>query len=90
LRKKKYLAQKSDMYVTLRVVVKNWVARFRTGHLSSEEEGSVRQSQVTVLENMDAIHSMIVEVARISAKKTIQQRPWRYPEKEQTTLFKRF
>jgi hypothetical protein len=47
--------------------VKNWVARFRTGHLSTEdEELSGRPTQVTIPE---AIHSMILDDRRISAKK---------------------
>jgi transposase len=42
--------------------VKNWVARFRTGYLSTEnKERSGRQTQVTIPENMDAIHSMILD-----------------------------
>jgi transposase len=49
--------------------VKNWVARFRTGHLSTEDEHSGRPNQVTVPENMDAIYSMILDDRRISTKK---------------------
>jgi transposase len=46
--------------------VKNWVARFMTGHLSTEgEEHSGRPTERTVSENMDAIHSMILDERRI-------------------------
>jgi hypothetical protein len=49
--------------------VKNWVARFRTGHLSTEyEECSRRPTQVTVPKNVDAIHSTFLDDGRISAK----------------------
>jgi hypothetical protein len=42
--------------------VKNWAVRFRIGHLSTEgEERSERPTQVTVLVNEDAIHSMILD-----------------------------
>jgi transposase len=50
-----------DMAVTLDnkrssySTVKNWVARFRTGYLSVEDERSGR----TTPENLDAIHFMI-------------------------------
>jgi transposase len=51
--------------------VKNCVARFRTGHLSTyDEERSGRPTQVTIPENMDAIHSMLLDDRRISTKKT--------------------
>jgi transposase len=60
------LAGKWPSYST----VKNWVVRFRTGHLSTEgEERSGRRTQVTVPENVDAIHSMILDDRRISAKR---------------------
>jgi transposase len=50
--------------------VKNWVAGFRTRHFSTEcEERSRRPTQVTIPENLDAIHSMILNGRRISAKK---------------------
>jgi transposase len=50
--------------------VKNLVARFRTGYFSNEEgECSGRPTQVTVPENMAAIHSMILDDQRISSKK---------------------
>jgi predicted HTH transcriptional regulator len=49
--------------------LKNLVARFRTGYLSAEDERSRRPTQVTVAENMDAIHSMILDDRRISAEK---------------------
>jgi hypothetical protein len=49
--------------------VKNWGARFRTSHLSTEDkERSGGPTQVTISENMDAIHSMILDDWRISAK----------------------
>jgi hypothetical protein len=49
--------------------VKNWVARFRTGHLSTEDkERSGRPTQATIADNMGAIHSMILIDRRISAK----------------------
>jgi hypothetical protein len=55
-----------DMSVTLGnkypsySTVKNCVARFRRGHLSTENESFGRPTQVTILENVDAIHSMIL------------------------------
>jgi hypothetical protein len=55
-----------DMLVTLGdkhpsySTVKKWVARFRTGHFSTEDECSGRQTQGTVPENMDSLHSMIL------------------------------
>jgi hypothetical protein len=50
--------------------VKNWVARFRAGHLNTEdEERSRRPTQITIPENVDAIYSMILDNRRISAKK---------------------
>jgi transposase len=50
--------------------VKNWVARFRIGHLSTEDEECFgRPTQVTIPENVDAIHSMILDNQRISTKK---------------------
>jgi hypothetical protein len=52
------LGDKRPLYST----VKNWVARFRTGHLSTEnEERSGRPTQATIPENVDAIHSMILD-----------------------------
>jgi transposase len=52
------LGDKRPSYSTVR----NWVARFRTGHLSTEdEERSGRSTQVTIPENVGAIHSMIME-----------------------------
>jgi hypothetical protein len=45
-------------------------SRFRTGHLGTEnEERSGRPTQVTIPENVDAIHFMILDNRRISAKK---------------------
>jgi transposase len=58
------LGDKRPSYST----VKNWVARFRTGHLSTEDERSRRTTQETVPENVDAIHSMIMDNRRISTK----------------------
>jgi transposase len=66
--------------------VNNWVAGFRTGYLSTEdEERSGRPTQVTVPENVDAIHSMILNGLRISLKRRQKQR--RYPEIEYVMLF---
>jgi hypothetical protein len=68
------LGQKNygDISVTLGVkcpfysTVKNWVVRFRVGHLSTEDhEHSGRPTQVTVPEKVDAIHSMILDVGSI-------------------------
>jgi hypothetical protein len=51
-------------------IVKNCVAKFRTGHLGTEdEECSGRPTQVTIPENVDAIHCMILDDRRISTKK---------------------
>jgi transposase len=70
------LSDKRPSYST----VENWVARFRTGHLSTEEEeGSGRPTQVTIPENVDAIYSMIQDDRIISARK---RKPGPYPEKE--------
>jgi hypothetical protein len=41
------LGDKHPSYST----VKNWVARFGTDHLSTEDELSMRPTQVTILEN---------------------------------------
>jgi hypothetical protein len=50
-----------------------WITGFRTGHMSTEgEERSARTMQVTVPENMDAFHSMILDDPRISAKKVAE------------------
>jgi hypothetical protein len=63
------LGDKHPSYFT----VKNWVAKFRTGHLSTEgEECSGRPTQGTVPENVDAIHSTILYEQRISAKKVAE------------------
>jgi hypothetical protein len=52
------LGDKRPSYST----VKNWVARFRTGHSSTEdEERSGSPTQLTIPVNMDAIHSMILD-----------------------------
>jgi transposase len=56
------LGDKCPSYST----VKNWVARVRIGHLSTEDqERSGRPTQVTVPENLDAIHSMILDIGHI-------------------------
>jgi hypothetical protein len=60
------LSDKRPPYST----VKNWVARLRTGHLSTEDkEHSGRPTQVAIPENVDAIHSMILDDRRISTNK---------------------
>jgi hypothetical protein len=60
------LVDKPPFYST----VKNWVPRYRTGHLNTEnEECSWRPTQVTIPENVEAIHSMILDDRRISTKK---------------------
>jgi transposase len=73
---KRELGQNYDMSVTLGdkhqsySTVKNWVARFRIGHVSTEdEEYSGRPTQVTVPENVDAVHFLILDNRRISGKK---------------------
>jgi transposase len=59
------LGDKSFSYST----VKNWVARFTTGHLrTKDEERSGRPTQVTIPGNVDSIHSMILDDRKISAK----------------------
>jgi hypothetical protein len=67
---KRELGQKNydDMSVTLHdkcpsySTVGNYVARFRTGHLSTkDEEHCGRPTQVTIPESVDAIHSMIMD-----------------------------
>jgi hypothetical protein len=64
------LGYKCPTYCT----VKRWVAGFRTGHLSTEdEERSGRPTQVTVPENVDAIHSMILGDCRISSSNKIAE-----------------
>jgi hypothetical protein len=50
--------------------VKNCGARFRKGHLNTEDrEYSVRPTQVIIPENVAVIHSIILDDQRISAKK---------------------
>jgi hypothetical protein len=50
--------------------VKNWVAGFGTRHLSTEgEERPGRPTQVTIPENVDATHSMILDDQRIFTTK---------------------
>jgi hypothetical protein len=46
-----------------------WVARFRTGHLSTEDERSDRRTQVAIPEYVDVSHSMILNDWRKSSKK---------------------
>jgi hypothetical protein len=49
---------KNSSYLTL----KNWVAGFKTQHFSTEYEGRPgRLFVVTLSENVDAIHSMILD-----------------------------
>jgi transposase len=51
------------------LTIKNWVSRFRTGHLSTEgEEHSGRPTQLTIPGNVDAIHSMILGHITFHAK----------------------
>jgi transposase len=53
--------------------VKNWVARFRTGHWSTEDKKhSGRPTQGTIPENVEEINSMIVDDRIISAEKTAE------------------
>jgi hypothetical protein len=60
------LGEKRPSYSTVR----SWVAGFRTGNLNPEdEECSGRPTRVTFPENVSAIHSMILDDGRISAKK---------------------
>jgi hypothetical protein len=43
-------------------IVKKWVTRFRTGHLSTEDKQRFEdQLEETIPENVDAIHSMILD-----------------------------
>jgi histone-lysine N-methyltransferase SETMAR len=54
----------------------NWVARFRAGHLSTkDEERSGRPTQVTIPENVDTIHSMILDDRRVFLKKIAETLP---------------
>jgi hypothetical protein len=59
------LGDKYPFYST----VKNWVARFRTEHISTEDECLGRPSQVAIPEDVDVMHSIIIDSRRISAKK---------------------
>jgi transposase len=60
------LGDKRPSYST----VKNWVVRFRTGHLNTEDDKrSGRPIQVKIPENVYAIHSMILVDRRMSTKK---------------------
>jgi transposase len=52
------LSDKCPSYST----VKNWVAWFRTGYLSTEDkECSGRPTKVTIPKKVDTIHSMILD-----------------------------
>jgi hypothetical protein len=60
--------------------VKNWVARFRTGHWSTEdEEHSERPTQATIPEYVDAIHSMVLDDRRVSTKNIAETLAIRIP-----------
>jgi hypothetical protein len=60
------LGDKQPSYST----IKNWVARFRTEHLSTEgKEWSGTWNEETIPENEDATHSIILDDRRISARK---------------------
>ncbi|KAM4029265.1 protein GVQW3 [Anomaloglossus baeobatrachus] len=49
--------------------VKNWVAKFKTGHFSTnDEERPGRPRVVVVPEIVEAVHNLILENRRISAK----------------------
>jgi hypothetical protein len=62
------LGDKCPSYSTAMNLEQN--LEFRTGHLRTEdEERSRRPTQVTNPENIDAIHTMILDDQRISAKK---------------------
>jgi len=55
----------SSSYLT----VKNWVAQLKTGHFSTEDEDHAERALlVTVLENVDAVHSTILADQRIVAR----------------------
>jgi transposase len=79
-----------DMSVTLgdkrpsSSTVKNWVGSFRTRHLSTEdEECSGRPTQVTIPENVDAIHSMILDNRRIRYPLNDSRDPGDIPRKKE-------
>jgi hypothetical protein len=58
--------KKSPIYST----VKNWVARFKTGHFSTKVEDHPRRPlMVIVPQNVDATQSKMLADRRISAKK---------------------
>jgi hypothetical protein len=51
----------------------HWVARFKTGHFRTEDEDREgRPLAVTVPENVNTVHSMILADRRISATKIAQ------------------
>jgi hypothetical protein len=59
------LGEKGPSYST----VKNWVACFKTEHFSTEDEDHPgRPLLVTVPENVDIVHNMILVDRRISAR----------------------
>jgi transposase len=59
------LGDKRPSYST----VKNWVTRFRTGHFrTGDKECSGRPTQMTIPENVNDIHSMILHNQRVSHK----------------------
>jgi hypothetical protein len=77
-KKKKFTAKESQAYSAKKIyndmsvpsggkcpsysTVTNGVARFRIGHLSTEDDDcSKRPTQVTIPENVDAIHPMILD-----------------------------
>jgi hypothetical protein len=63
------LGNKHPSYAT----VNNWVARFSTGHLSTEgEEHSGTPTHVTIPGNVDAIHSMILDDGINLLKKIVE------------------
>jgi hypothetical protein len=62
------------------------IPQSRTGFVTFRTEDKTedwrqrRPTQVTIPENVDVIHSMILDNQRISAKR--YQKPWQYPEKD--------
>jgi hypothetical protein len=90
---KRELRQKKNMSFSLGdkhpsySTVKNWLARFRTGHLSTKDERSGRPTQVILPENMDAIIPSSWMIEEYLPKR--QQRLWQYPKKEYI-VFMRF
>jgi transposase len=59
--------------------VKNWVAGFRTGHLSNEGgDRPGRPTESAAPENLDAIHSMVLDNERISTENIAETLASRY------------